>query len=55
MVMIVTIRGILLILKILHDLNILQSDCFRGIRYLGPCRISIHRKVFREDFEDLRV
>ena len=35
---------IFLILKILHDLSILQSHNSQGIRYLGSCRIfSIHR------------
>ena len=37
---------LLLILKILHDLPILQYHNFQGIRYLGSCKIfSIHRRI----------
>ena len=40
---------LLLILKILHDLSILQYHYCQGLGYLGLCRIfSIHRRAMKE-------
>ena len=34
-----TLRLLLVMLKILHDLSILGYHYSQGVRYLGPCRI----------------